>query len=618
MRRNRIAAAVAELAEQLSRPRYLRIRATIKVHARRPEVDGTRCPCCGSPDAAPVQQLPAGDLVIDLQTGQRLSAAAVSTAEWAELCELAETHELTVRCSTKTLPLLLDETGRHIFASGGNRAAKTTTGLAWMALQWLRRGGRERRFWLVGSTDAKAFRLLEKLFRGTGESPAILPAALIDRAPDTHRASNLQTRLIDGSLIDLRTFANDPGAERLKSDAIVCAVVDECSHLPSPDSLAALRGRCVDAAGRLWLASTPRPSSFLKAAVVDQALEFERLPAEDPRKASGQHEGAAWLFAALPMIDNPWVPLANIERDLKTLDMSKPEYARDMAGSWVADEGLYWDGKFDPERHVYSHENRDIASWTPTFLASVGAPGHVPITGLVRQRICSSPARNPHHATVKSTNSRYLVGQDVNYRMESVIVQVSAPPDKKTDPDSFHYWIQDCVTSVRSTTDLHAARLVSVELSKVLDPGGSTRTLDGCLVVMDPTFITAVDAHQRRHGQSGSVVDTFARYGLEVRAPTYRAGEGGWKKVVPERAATFAVVRRLMAEGRLHVASRCGPLLEAFATQLAEPDGHCPLDARRGKWDERMGPVDAMRYMIYAAANAKTPTVLLSNPGFLG
>jgi hypothetical protein len=619
MRRNRIAQAIAELAETLSRPRYLRIRATIKVHGRRAEVDGTRCPCCSSPDAEIVQELDAGDLVIDLQTGQRISAAEVTTAEWGELCGLAETHELAVRCSTKTLPLLLDDSDRHIFASGGNRAAKTTTGLAWLALQWLRRGGRERRYWLVAPTDGRAFRLLSKLFRGTGESPPILPAALIDRAPDSHRASNLETRLVDGSLFDLRTFANDPGAERLKSDAIVAAVVDEAAHLPSPNSLSALRGRCVDAAGRLWFASTPRPSSFLKATVVDQALEFERLPAEDPRKASGRHEGAAWLFTALPMLENPWVPLANIEREMRTLDMSKPEYARDAAGTWVADEGLYWEGKFDPERHVYDHEERDLATWSPSYLARVGAAGHVPITGYVRQRICSSPSRNPHHATIRSTNSRFLIGQDVNLlRMESVVTQVSAPPDQKHDPDTWHVWVQDCVTSVRTNDASHAARLVSVELSKVFDPRGSTRTLDGCLVVMDPTFITEVDAHQRRHGQSGSVVDIFARHNLEVRAPTYRLSkEGGWKKVVPGRAPRFAVLRRLLAENRLHVASRCGPLLEAFATQLSEPDGHCPLDARHGKWDERMGPVDALKDLVYACVNAKTPTVLLSNPGFV-
>lgn len=608
MRRNRIASTVATLTAQLSRPRYLRIVATIKVHDRRPEIDGTRCSCCNSPDALVVRELPAADVVIDLRTGDRLTVDNTSGETWAELCALAERHDLPLRCSVTTLPLLLDETGRHIFASGGNRSGKTSTGLVWLALQWLRRGGRERRFWLVASTDAKAFRLLEKLFRGTGESPAILPAVLIERCPDTHRASNLQTRIVDGSLVDLRSFSGDPGAERLKSDSIVAALVDEAAHLPAPDSLTALRGRCVDAAGRLWLASTPRPSSFLRADVVDKALEYERLPAEDERKASGRHEGAAWLLAMLPMTSNPWLPLANIERDMSTLDMSKPENQRDFGGAWIANEGLYWEGKFDPERHTFAHEDRDIAAWSAMFLASVGAVGHVPITGAVRRRLCSSPSRNPHHATIRATNDTWLLGQDVNFRMESVLVQVSAPADKRDDPDAWHVWVADCVTSVRSNSDAHAERLVSGELSRVFDPRGSKHALDGCLVICDATAITAVDPHQRKHHQSGSIVDTFARHNLEVRAPLYKLGaDHKYKKVQPERAATFAVLRRLLDEGRLHVASRCGPLLEAFATQLSEPNGQCPLDGRHGKWDERMGPVDALRYLTYAIQNVRAP-----------
>jgi len=622
MRRNRLAAAVEYVAAKLQRPRYLRIVATIKVHDRRPELDGTRCPCCNSPDAVIVQELAAGDIVIDLQTGERITAANVPADLWRDFCELAERHDLVVRCSVSTLPLLLDETGRHIFASGGNRAGKTYLGLYWAALQWLRRGGRERRFWLVASTDALAFRLLEKLFRGTGESPAILPAALIERCPDTHRASNLQTRLVDGSLIDLRSFANDPGAERLKSDSIVAAVVDEAAHLPTPDSLTALRGRCVDAGGRLWLASTPRPGSFLRTDVVDKALEWERLPPEDERKASGHHEGAAWLFSLLPMEGNPWLPLANIERDMSTLDMSRPENQRDYGGVWVANEGLFWPGIFEPERHTYAHEDRDLAHWSATFFASVGAGGHVPITHLVRRRMCSSPARNPHHASIAATNDRWLIGQDCNFRMESVIVQVSAPPDMKDKPDAYHYWVQDCVTSVRSNSDAHAERLVSPEISKVFDPRGSRRALEGCLVILDATAIQVTDPHQRRHGLAGSIVDTFARHSLEVRAPLYRRSDtttakpssssssapAKWKKAQPERAATFAVIRRLLNEGRLHIASRAGPLLEAFATQLSEPNGQCPLDGRRGKWDERMGPVDALRYVLYAAATSRAPS----------
>ena len=60
---------------------------------------------------------------------------------------------------------------------------------------------------------------------------------------------------MDGSVIDLRGFTNDPGAERLKSDSIVAGLVDEAAHMSKPDSLVALRGRCLETGGRLWLAS---------------------------------------------------------------------------------------------------------------------------------------------------------------------------------------------------------------------------------------------------------------------------------------------------------------------------------------------------------------------------
>lgn len=615
MSRRALAARITALLDAEDRPERLHIVATIKAHGRRPEIDGTRCPCCGSVDAMIVQEIVAADLVIDTSDGTRTNSAGFGPAAWALFVEDAERHDVAIRCSTTTLPLLLDASPRHIMASGGNRASKTTTGLYWMALQYLLHGGFMRRFWLVSITEKDCFELLEKLFLGTpspsgGVVPAILPAALVVSSPETYRASNKQTRTVDGALFDLIPFKNNPTASRGKKHPIVAALVDEAAELPAPAWLATLRGRCVDFGGRLWLASTATPSSFLKADVIDKVDEWQRLEADDPIRLSGAHEGAAWINAPLAMVDNPWVSLAYIEEAMRTLDMSRPENQRDFLGVWRANEGLYWEDKFDPERHTYGHEQRDMAKWSPQFLAEVHAVGHVPITGRVRARLCANPSRNPHHATIKATNSKWLIGQDVNFRMESVLVQVSAPADRTDDPDAWHWWVQDCVTSVRSNSDAHAARLVSIELSRVLDPVGSAKTLDGALVVMDATAITAVDPHQARHHQSGSIVDTFARHGLEVRAPLYRRSDGKWKKQQPERAATFAVLVRLLKEGRLHVSTKCGPLLEAFATQLSEPNGHCPLDARRGKWDERMGPVDALRYLTYAATNTKSPTVV--------
>lgn len=609
MRRNRIATAVAELAEKLLRPRYLRVVAEFKVHDRRAVLDGTKCPCCKSLNAEIVEPkgLVAADLVIDLVTGERILS---TDPDWAKYCELAELHEVPIRCSQKTLPLLLDSSSRHVFLSGGNRAQKTTTALCAMALEILLRGGKERRFWLIASTDAKAFRLLEKLFKGTGESPAILPSALIERAPMSDRASDKLTRLVDGSLIDLKSFHGDPSAERIKSDAVVAALVDEAAHLPSPMSLSALRGRCADVegGGRLWFASTPLPSSFVTEYIVLPAQEWASLPPTDPRLESGEHPGAAWLFAPLPMVANPWVPLANIQRDMKTLDMTKPENRRDYGGEWVASEGLFWEDKFDPARHMFVHESRDVAKMEADFLAKVGAAGHVVITGEVRKMLFGRA--NPHHRTIRASNDLYLIGQDVNYNpMESCLVQITAPPDTKKNRDTWHYWAMDNITTVSSNTMKAAERLVSPEMARILDPKGSGLPLVGCGMILDATAIKRVDPHATRHGQTGSTVDTFARVGIDCRAPLYRPSKTSTGHVNGDREPYFAQLTRLLSEGRIHIASRCGPLLNAFNTQLSEPDGKCPLDARSGHWDKVMGPMDAFRYVVYAAANAPAPPI---------
>lgn len=615
MRRSRLASKIDALTAQLERPRYLRLVAEFLVHARREVLDGTRCPCCTSTDAEIVSRIPAADVVIDLRNGERHTAADSLPGDWAEYVAVAERNEVPLRCSTTTLPLLLDETGRGIFAAGGHRSGKTTLGLTWLALQWIRRGGRERRFWLVGSTDEKAFRLLEKLFAVTpspsgGSVPAILPAVLVTRSPATHRASNLQTVLVDGSVIDLRSFANDPSASRAKSDPIVAGLVDEAAHLPSDAWMSALRGRCVDLAGRLWMASTATPSSILNA-TVEKIREWEHLPPDDARRATGEHEGAAWLFASLPMLANPWLNEANVTADMATVDMSRPENRRDYLGEWCAAEGLCWTN-FTAERHVVVNEARTVGALSPRVLAECGAGGHVDITETVARALFGRA--NPHHRTARASNFRWVIGMDVNCNpMSTALLQVTAPADKRDDRDAWHYWIVDTVSTATSNSLAHAERLVSIELGRVLDQHGRGSPLAGCGVIVDATAIGR-DPTAHKHGQSGSVVETFARVGLDARAPFYRPPAPGKAADPnkpghqnPEILARFTLARRLVNEGRLHVFSRAGELLRAFNEQLATPDGIIPMDARRGKWDAIMGPMDATTYAIFAAANAKPP-----------
>lgn len=615
MRRSRLATAIEQLTAQLERPRFLRVVATFLVHDR-PEVwMGERCLCCNSKEAVIVERLPAADVVIDTCTGRRILPTDVTAQEWAELCELAESHTVPLRCSRKTLPLLLDETGRHIFAAGGHRSSKTTAGLTWLALQIIRHGGRERRFWLVGKTDQSAFRLLAKLFAPTpspsgGEVPPILPAVLVTRAPATHRASNLTTVLVDGSIIDLRTFANDPEAARAKSDPIVAALVDEAAHLPSDAWMSALRGRCIDLGGRLWLASTATPSSVLNA-LVEKCKEWAHLPPDDARRSTGEHEGAAWVFESLPLLDNPWFNLARIQAEMRTVDMSRPENRRDYLGEWCASEGLCWTN-FKPERHVVVHEARTFSALSPRILADHRAGGHVDITPTIARALFGRP--NPHVRMARASNFRFIIGQDVNCNpMSSVLLQISAPADKLEDRDAWNYWVIDTVSTPTSNSLAHAERLVSTQIARVLDPDGRGNPLAGCGVIMDATSVTRdPTAHKYNgNGQTGSGAETFWRSGLDVRAPAYRkttTGKPGHHN--PDVLARFTLAHRLVNEGRLHVFSRAGELLRAFDTQLATPDGIVPLDGRRGHWDKIMGVMDAATYAIYAAANMKTPAAI--------
>lgn len=601
MNGRRQARILAAMVAELERPRFLHIVATILVHDRREVKDGTRCPCCQSLNAEIVERRPADDLIIDTETGDRIRPGDRTAEEWAALCEVASLHPVDLRCSVKTLALLLDETGRHIFASGGHRAQKTTTGLAWIALQWLRRGGRECRFWLVARTDEDAFRLLEKLFKGTGESPPILPMWLISKSPQTFASRDLLTTLVDGSLLDLRSFDNDPGAKRLKSDSVVAALVDEAAHLPGPSSLAALRGRCVDVegGGRLWLASTPVMSSFLKAEVIDPAAAFAALPADSEQRRNAGERGTGFRVECLAMLANPWVPLENIEADMKTVDMSRPENRRDYLGEWIASEGRCWTD-FDAARHVIVHEARDVAQLAPTVLARVGAAGHVPITAGRVRALFGKP--NPHYRPARASNTRYILGNDVNVApMQSVILQVTAPADALDDRQRWHVWALDCVTSQNTNTLEHARRLASDALAGTLDPLKQGLTIQNCGIICDATSLGKHDPHASRHGQTGSLSETFGKLGFDVRAPMYgRSTTGGPGHKNGERAAYFTLIHRMLDEGRLHFFSRCGPLLHAFEAQLVEPDGNCPIDSRRGLWDQVMGPMDAFRYALLA------------------
>lgn len=617
MRRSTLAAEIKKLQARMQQSRFLRIVATILVHEhRKPEHGIGRCECCGSKSAVISDRIPAADLVIDLLTGDRHTAESTKDkpGAWSALCDAADLHALNVPCTRPQLELLNDDTGRHLMASSGNRSGKTTAALAWFLLQWLRRGGRGQRFWLIASTEKRAYRLLEKLLKPNKKAPPLLPPSLVVRTPDSHRATNLMTTLVDGSIIDLVPFKNDPEAERAKSDPIVAGLVDEAAHLPSIDWLVALRGRCLDEAGRLCFATTARPRHFLKTEVIDKFHEFENLSDDDERKTRGEHEGAAWKVVALTILDNPWLDPEKVAMDLRTLDFKRPEVQRDWLGAWVASEGLLWEGHFDPEKHIVTTMQNDISKVDPQILAEHGAAGHVPITGDIVKMLCGRS--NPHlRGGVKATNTKYILGSDVNVGlMNSCVLQVTAPPDDRKNRNLWHYWVIDNIQTPRRHRMSHPARLVSIEFAREFDPHGQGSPFKGCCVIADGK--TMVNAAPSIGAQAGTLPEWYWHEGqLDCRAPVYRDGPRGPVPNAPPIERNFRLVQELLQRtaesprGRLHVFRGAGALLRSFEQQLDSGDHIVPVDARSGKWDEYMGPVDAMRYVIYAAANAPAPPI---------
>ena len=587
---------IAEIEQAIGRARFLHLVPRILIHGSAP--NGSRaCPCCGSRSAAIVETRPLPEVVIDCVTGRRVYVADVSERTWSKVTAAAERHDVPLRMSSTQADLILPERAAPFrIASGGNRAAKTTAGLIFLAMEWLSRGGCQRRFWLIASTIPKAYRLLEKLFLGTGESPPILPRALVRSMPATHRASDLRTFLADGSVFDLKPFAGDPGAERAKSDAIVAALVDEAAHLPTVDWVTALRGRCLDAGGRLWFASTPRPGHFLRA-FVDNALAFERLPADDERRTSGAHEGARWLARAFPIPSNPWLDPDEIAAELASLNKDSPSVRRDVFGEWNTAGGVLW-RDFSHERHVFVHEARTISAMLPMLRQRTGV-SLVDVTERVVGRL--TVQANPHARHIRANNRRFIVGSDFNcHPMSSVIVQIAGDPTAPDDRDRYHVVVHDSPQSAHSNALHHAERLVDPVWVRTWDPTARASPFLNALMICDPQAIGR-DPTAHKHGRDPSgLASTLACAGFDGRAPSYWFKDGGWKPVRLTRYNTHFLIHRLIKEGRLHISARALALIESLLNQEDGGDGVSPYVESHTKSDKLAGPVDALRYAVWA------------------
>jgi hypothetical protein len=598
--RGALAEQVQALAREMERPRLLHIHAVLQVHDRR--VSAGTCPCCASPFAEIVETIEVADLIIDLATGERILRSRQRPDVWRALRATAATEEIELRCSVHQAPLVLDETPRHLFASGGNRSSKTTAGFVWLAIQWLKRGGREKRFWLCASTGLAAHKNLMKIFRGTGQSPRVLPPTLTAYMPATHRSGNQATRMIDGSIIDLKSYDGDPDGERLKSDAIVAALVDEAAHLSNVEPLNVLRGRCMDepAGGRLFLATTATPDSFLREEVVQPALAFERLAAGDADKTD-KHPGSRWLFAKFPLLGNPWINKANIERELATLDPHDPSVLRNYYGEWVTSTGPLWT-MFDPERHIVAHEARDFDELGMLYRIGAGAANHRDITSECVSLVFGQ--LSPHYKGVRAANRRYILGTDVNcHPMSSCVLSITAPEHDPKNRDLWHFWVWDVVRTQQGNSFAHVEELASAFFGRVMSPGARQSPLAGAGVIIDAQALGRDPTAHRFGGDPTGIAQLFGRRGFDARAPRYISVEKrGRVPVPPARMDSYMLTQRIIREGRLHISNRSAPLNESLVEQQDAGNGWEPV-----KNDRLSSPIDGLRYALWALVHADAP-----------
>lgn len=600
-----------EIRAALARSEYVHLQCRILVHDKAPE--GARpCPCCRSTTAQISREVPDGEVLIERATGRRFHPGDLSPALWDRAVAEAERHRIDFRVSEVQYPYLVDETDRHALIAGSQRAGKTYLSCVWLARQWVRKGGKLRRFWLVAKTLDGAFELLRIIFEGDGNAPPILPTALAVRRPKSSigTGDRLNTIMVDGALIQLRRFGADPTGSGLKSRPIVAGITDEAAEMEHESALRALLGRCIDLRGRLFLATTPVGGSFLREKIVDQVEVWERLPADHPDKATGI--GAQWLSASISMKDNPWTDPAGVARDMAAQDKDSPSYKRDVLGLWTTGNGPMFP-HFSDERHTYHHESRTVAGMMPLINRLAGCPQRRVTDSLVRELF--QKTANPLYRGLRATNSAYLLGQDCNggrRAMNTVIVEVTAPAGQaKLDPDTFHFWVIDVKQSWNSDA-LHHAEAMGPGLEGTRwaracwSASAPASPLVGCGIIHDATTISYDPTHTRYGGDPRGLVEIYGDRKFDLRPPKWELTEKGWRPRQPDPGETYLLLSRIIADGRLHVSARCAPnLIKSLARQeRSDKAGFTPV-----KDDNINGPVDALRYLLFACTYGLSPAL---------
>jgi len=550
------------------------LKTRILVHGRRSSAAGPRgCPCCRSREAEIIRTIDDLAIIVDRVSGKRSTRTERNAAEWDRLADRSHEIVINLRCHDDQLPLLLDDTHKVILSLGGNRAGKTAIAVAWLARQWMKRGGFGALFWMVAPMLEQTRTLVDKLLLGEATetfSPPVLPLGddgrplLAASWPETAYAADQSIYMIDGSRIQLRHAGRKGG--NLKGRAVQAAIVDEACEIVSPQNWTILLMRTADTKGQIFASTTPIAGHWIKDYVVDKAVT-DKNPHGNPdfhvRQLSSAH--------------NPWVDPKEIARIAEDLD-DPLMIRREIHGEWVGNKGNLW-VHFDPAAHTVDGPGFEAKDY-----------GYIDVTAQAyrgRWRGGNDFVRSFHLMA-----PRYVAGQDFNtWPMTTVIAQVvaGAAADRQ-DPTKWIILILDEVQTRETNSYKHSEWLNSTKIR------GGRVNYQGLAIACDSTGAYTNVAKVPNDKHSASDAKIMAKFGHDCRPCDYHEKSGAPRN--PRKRDSISLVHKLCRDNRLIVHSRCTELLRALNEQEDDGTG-IPIKVPSSASDRLSSPIDALRYLSW-------------------
>lgn len=547
------------IVEELESQKLYHVRSQIYIHERSPE-GSPPCDCCGAKRARIKRIEPDLDLLIDPITQDRkLRTQAKDKQTFDQVCADAKRFDIILRCTEETYPLLVDETSSVIAAIGAARSGKSQISTAWLARQWILKGGKDRLFMIVGAEEKHAHIIKEKLILSDQGDPSILPTELCISFPRTARVNDKHIHMIDGSKI-LVTHAT---AKSIKGNKSYGSVLTEASEVRDQTMFSVLLGRHSQTDGCLFLESSPKSNhSWLKSEVIKKAAQ------QTEKQESDTDYIPSYSVLHMPLDGNVWLTPEQIQR-LRDDTVNDLMMRREVDGQFADEHPYFWEPFWNAETKpglVIVNESFDPTDW-----------GYLDdITREVSIKIFTKP-------------HDWLVGTDCNIGLMSSMVCKIFGDAKR--PDTWRIVVADHIWTRQELASGHSRKLKSLR----------DKRFKGAGVIMDVNSV--ISSHYK---QINANVPTDASFfqadGFEVRAPLKRINKDGSKSYWNgERRSRHLLLARLMRDKRIQfMHGRCGFLFHSFENQEAMPDGSEPKNPTAHKDHDLASPIDALTYLLSA------------------